>query len=591
MIVKMKKLLLLCLAEHRMDTLNRLAELGAVQVVNGKLAESAERHDISATLVKLERVMAAISAFKPPRHPHQFVITGSVLLNELDAKLHSRNEALKQLETLSRRREQLRPWGSFSFDLLKSLRKSGVAVALCALPKSDFGKFQPPEGVTLELVSQDRTQIRFALFSREPLPDGLPLAGLPEEDSLDELSVDIAELESEVEALNRALEGAHGAMPKLREYEARLKSENDFVACRDGMRKFGEIAVIEGYIPVTKTDSLTQAARANGWGLTLDDPAAEDLPPVLIKLPRWLEPIRPLMEFLGILPGYREFDASLSMLVFMAVFFALLVNDAGYGVLFLVGSVAALVKFRRNPKGRQAAALMTLFSISTIVWGVLAGSWFGVNTPGWSFLTDPATKNGNIEFLCFTLAVIQLSIGHLCVLFGELKLRNIVSQLAWIMVLAAFYLIAVKVVAYPNKEVPMELAKILLIGGGALLLVFKVQWNDIGSVFNFPFEVINCFTDTLSYIRLFAVGMAGGYMAVCFNGMAAGMFSVAWAIPFGVLILLAAHALNIALCLIAILVHGVRLNTLEFSSHAGLTWSGSEYKPLMKYNHNKGEEK
>ncbi len=591
MIVKMKKLLLLCLAEHRVETVTHLAELGAVQVVNGKLADSAERQEVSAAIAKLERVVAAITSFKPPRRPHKFTVGGSVLLCELDAKLHSRNEAMKQLETLYRRQELLLPWGDFSFDLVKSLRKSGISVALCAMPKTDFEKFAPPEGATLNVIAQDRTLVRFALISQRALPEGLPLAGLPEDAGLADITSDIAELESEVKELNLALEAAHGALPKLLAYGERLRAENDFISCRDGMEKFGEISVIQGYVPVSRIEDITAAARRNGWGLTLEDPAEDELPPVLIELPRWLNPIRPLMEFLGILPGYREFDASLSMMIFMAIFFALLVNDAGYGFLFLAASVTGLVKFRRNPKGRQIAALMTLFSISTIGWGVLAGCWFGVNTVGWSFLTDPATKNNNIEFICFTLAVIQLSIGHICCLFKELRLRNIVTHIAWIMVLTAFYLVAVKVVAYPDKAIPMGLVKILLAAGGVLLLVFKVKWNDVGSIFNFPFEIITCFTDTLSYIRLFAVGMASGYMAACFNGMAVNIMTAVWAIPLGVLVLLAAHALNIALGLIAVLVHGVRLNTLEFSSHAGLTWSGSEYKPLIKINHNQGDEK
>ncbi|MGE4300197.1 MAG: hypothetical protein AB7F40_01190, partial [Victivallaceae bacterium] len=372
MIIKMKKLLLLCLAEHRIETVTRLAELGAVQVVNSKLADSSERQEVSAAIAKLERVVAAITSFKPPRRPHKFTVGGSVLLCELDAKLHSRNEAMKQLETLYRRRELLLPWGDFSFELVKSLRRSGVSVALCAVPTSDFGKFTPPEGATLKVVSKDRTLVRFVLFSQNALPDGLPLAGLPEDAGLADITTDIAELEAEVKDLNLALEAAHGALPKLLAYSERLHGENDFISCRDGMEKFGEIAVVQGYVPVSRVEELTRAARQNGWGLKLEDPAEDDLPPVLIELPRWLTPIRPLMEFLGILPGYREFDASLSMLVFMAIFFALLINDAGYGVLFLAASVTGLVKFRRSPKGRQVAALLTLFSVSTIVWGVLA---------------------------------------------------------------------------------------------------------------------------------------------------------------------------------------------------------------------------
>ena len=84
-------------------------------------------------------------------------------------------------------------------------------------------------------------------------------------------------------------------------------------------------------------------------------------------------------------------------------------------------------------------------------------------------------------------------------------------------------------------------------------------------------------SDIISYIRLWAVGLAGGILASSFNEIA-GPFPL----PAAVLILVPAHALNLALGLVAVLAHGVRLNLLEFSNHLGMEWSGREYQPFRR---------
>ncbi len=589
MIVKMKKLTLLCLASSRVETVNFLAELGAVQVVNGKLEETHDRQTVANELLRLDRVIGGLSAIKPTGRQQHFSTPGKVLLGELDAKLVAADAARKEIDQLTRQRELLLPWGDFSPEQLNKLRKQGVYVALCILTKEEFADFAAPENAAVTVVETTRSQVRFAVSGIGMQPDNLPLAVIPDTKSLSEVDERLAELNAESAELQNTLAESHGALTALRDYQAKILNEYEFLACRDGMTEFGEIAVMYGFVPVTAAEKLSAEARKHGWGLVLEDPSEEDMPPILLDLPKWVEPLRPLLEFLGIMPGYREIDISFPMLVFMTVFFAMLVNDAGYGMIFLAASLWGVWHFRRSPKGRQASALVVIFSIATIAWGMAAGSWFGVEAGGCDFLTDPQKRNGNLIFVCFTLAVTQLSLGHLCLLFKSLKPRNIICQIAWIMVLVGFYLLAVTVVAYPDMKMP-ECVKYLIGIGTGLLMVFKVEWKDVGSVFNFPFEIINCFTDTLSYIRLFAVGMSGGYMAMCFNGMVADIFAsgresllgMLIAVPCGILIVVVAHSLNIALGLIAVLVHGVRLNTLEFSNHVGLTWSGAEYRPLKK---------
>ncbi len=108
----------------------------------------------------------------------------------------------------------------------------------------------------------------------------------------------------------------------------------------------------------------------------------------------------------------------------------------------------------------------------------------------------------------------------------------------------------------------------------------KTEWA--GHVM-LPFDVIGNFVDVVSYVRLFAVGSASLAVSVAFNEIAIGkgISSVVSGL-IAALILFAGHALNIILCIIGVLVHGVRLNTLEFSGHIGLEWSGFKYDPFAR---------
>ena len=94
-------------------------------------------------------------------------------------------------------------------------------------------------------------------------------------------------------------------------------------------------------------------------------------------------------------------------------------------------------------------------------------------------------------------------------------------------------------------------------------------------------SIPGAFGDMLSYIRLMAVGLASFYIASAFNDLGGRLGGASpWAIPLAVLVVIFAHLLNIALCLVAIFAHGVRLNMLEFSTNAGVQWNGYAYTPF-----------
>jgi V/A-type H+-transporting ATPase subunit I len=228
-----------------------------------------------------------------------------------------------------------------------------------------------------------------------------------------------------------------------------------------------------------------------------------------------------------------------------------------------------------------------VFAVTTILWGALTGSYFAIDTTRWPTLLQgiPWLKDNNhVMWLCFLIGGLHLTVAHLWNAIVLSPSRKALAQIGWIGVIWLMFYVAANLVVGQ----PMPAAVPWIGGGGVLLIVlfmtdpkdFKEEW------INHPMLILNlisCLVDVISYIRLFAVGMASAKIAMNFNEMAMGLPLPPWIKPLGVvLILVLGHGLNLVLSGLSILVHAVRLNTLEFSNHKGLTWSGQPYAPFRK---------
>jgi len=257
-----------------------------------------------------------------------------------------------------------------------------------------------------------------------------------------------------------------------------------------------------------------------------------------------------------------------------------------------------LVAQAKMPKAPKAAFhFLILMSCTTIVWGFLNNSFLGFSPAALdlaqkSFLPEGVRKvalwvrdASNVQYLCFILGVIHLTIAHIWNFILRLKQKSTtaLAQLGWLFSTWFMFFLASNMVL--KKEMP-EFAMPLFITGLVLIVLFMVQPKNIKKEWiSFPmliFDVINNFVDIISYIRLFAVGMAGVAIAQAFNMMLSPLFGSAVGIAVSVIALFFVHCLNIALGIMGVAVHALRLNTLEFSNHLGLQWSGSEFTPFVK---------
>jgi V/A-type H+-transporting ATPase subunit I len=274
-------------------------------------------------------------------------------------------------------------------------------------------------------------------------------------------------------------------------------------------------------------------------------------------------------------------------------------GDGGYGLLMMGAGLFAAFKAKR--KGRavpDGVRLLLFFSGALVLWGTVTGSWFAIpfaSLP--SFLQALALKpissgnpeaGKNIQVLCFLIGVVQLSLArikNIRRLFPNLRFLAHLGSLALIFGMLFFVLNLV----VDAKRFPLPSYAVGLVAGGFVLNLLFGAYNGnilkslLGGLQNFIplfLGTVGVFADIVSYIRLWAVGLAGASLGAVINDMGGGMIKPAFIAAAGILIILFGHTLNLILSVLSVIVHGVRLNMLEFSTHLGMEWSGIKYDPF-----------
>lgn len=588
MIVPMKKVTLLTLASDREKALEDLQRLGVLHI-SGRAAGTAAGHaELKRDYNELARYINVLDGRDQPEKTG-VRIDSEAVLRELEELFRRGDEARKKAASLLKNLNLLDVWGDFDGDMMRKLRKEkGIHIYLCSSKRREMEEVRSKyPDAAVELLSSEGGVCRFAVVSLEDIDKKtLPLARIPGVDvSPVKMRNEYESLRREIASIDRRLDELAAFRPALVEYARSLEEKIDFASASDRMAEHGGIAVLEGFIPDYDEPLLRRAAKENGWGVMIEDPADGETVPTLVKIPRWARVVRPLFEFLGISPGYDEIDVSAAVLVFFAVFSAMIIGDAGYGLLMTLAGIVCWRFTRHDREKRRAVKFLLLLGVCTVIWGMLTANFFGSDAVfggaegGCRWLRENGGKN--VQVFCFALALAQLTLGHVWKCIVEGRLRGILSNAGWILILWGNFFLSVRMVVYPG-EFPQ--AMYYLYGAGLFLVVIAgVNWKDPGDIFNFPFNCINSFVDTLSYIRLYAVGVAGGYIASSFNGMAFDLAKISPVLIIGtVIVLFFGHGLNICLSLMSVLVHGVRLNTLEFSNHVGLKWSGTAYSPFRR---------
>ncbi|MBN1556724.1 MAG: hypothetical protein JW951_01105 [Lentisphaerae bacterium] len=591
----MKSVTLVCMEKDRDSTIKALGAVGVLHLTPVREPQSDDLAHAQRDLKRTQNALAFLESLPPePDGPEPDDAGGpepdapKALLEAVESLAASRHELAERSEALRNERDGLSHYGHFDVALVRELQARGLAVGLYRGPVR--GELAVPEGALAVVTGSDNTGRYFAVIGQGDVsvPDAVACPLPPR--SLGEVEAAMENTAREKEACeNRIRRLAAHAVPVLQSKRTGLQARVEALEVRESMGLEASLAYVHGFCPVPRLDTLRASARSHGWGLLIDDPPPDVRVPTLIESPAWVRPIESVFSAIQILPGYREADVSSAFFIFLSIFFAMIIGDAGYGLLFL--AVTALAR-RAWPKAPPAPfRLMTIFGACTVLWGVATGAYFGVTAlpaPLARFRIDWLTKNENIMSLCLLLGAIHLSIAHFWRAFRMLNSVRALAQAGWIAIVWAMFFASRTLLL--NEPFP---AWYLPVAGASLLAVvlfmtpparLKSEWIHHAML---PLNLMSSFGDILSYLRLFALGVATVKLAEAFNTIVTGMIGFRGVLTglTCVLLLFAGHAVNIGLGLMSVLVHGIRLNALEFSMHMGLEWSGIPYAPFVHRRH------
>jgi V/A-type H+/Na+-transporting ATPase subunit I len=597
MIARMKKTTVLIRAAARDEALLELGRLGVVHLQPLQPPANLRTAQVEEGLQLLDQALALLSPSPPPTPadaawPSSGQVTDALQTARKIVEAFQERERLRdQCEQRRQAQERERFLGTFDPKTLTELEGKGIHVRLYEGPASARAAFgSRPE---VHVVGREGGRILLALITPDPaktLP--LPQRTWPGQ-SLFELKGREEECERKFKRVEEQIGTFQDQAGLLRSSRARMSDDLAFERARAGLGSEPGLVYLEGFCPGSRLKLLEAAARRWGWALRVGEPGANDPVPTLVKSSRWGALFEPVMRFLGIVPSYCDYDTNGMFLVFFSLFFAMILGDAGYGVLLLAGTYVA-PRFRgRFP--RSTVLLFRTLAATTILWGALTGMWFGVEAAGrlpiLRALVVPSLEafSPDTDFLirfCLILGALHLILAHGWVALRKASWASL-AEGGWVAILLGLYFIADwLLLGHP----PPRFLTQIIVAGGLLLILFGEQENGFSvrtagrNLLNLPLLVLTglgSFSDVISYLRLFAVGMAGNQIEIAFNQLAvqSGWESVGAAL-LSVCILLFGHTLNVLLGVMGVLVHGVRLNLLEFSRHLNASWSGRPFRPF-----------
>ncbi len=612
MIVPMKKVSILTLKTHETESLTQLRKLGVLHVFT-QPGETDRGNALREQYTAVERTLAVIpltdgkKAASAHNHSPESVDDALALCEQVQELADEKSLLVDEIERLRREVDRFAPWGDPMPETVEELFGKGVHIRLYE-EHPDRAEEVIQSLPNPIVFSRNKTVVLIVsialngdVFPDQPQPLDLP------GQSVSSMHRRIGEIERRISEIEDYFSSMSSRRTIFESALMELDDDLEFVRVAAAFDSEGEISWITGFAPEVIVDTVREAASTNGWGLVIRDPDEDEQVPTKVSNPKPVAIIKPVFNLLGTVPGYRELDISFFFLLFFVVFFAMIIGDGGYGLILLVGTILAAVKGKAG--GKQpgpGTALMIVLSAATVIWGAITGNWFGyapfaeLPVLNQLVISEISTKSDRstevIQYMCFVIGTVHLSIAHIWNFLREIRRRPriaSVAQLGWLSMVLGLYYLVLQLVLDPQKY-PMPGYALYMIGGGlAAVILFGEQkegsgffaglGRGIAGLITTALDGISAFSDIISYIRLFAVGLASLAIAEAFNSMAGGIaegLGGAGGAVVAALVLFLGHTLNLAMGALSVIVHGVRLNMLEFSGHLGMEWTGVEYSPF-----------
>ena len=600
MIEKMKMVHVVTTVSGKEEMLKGLRDLGVVHLAE---RQSADR-EVSEKFATLSKTAMALKDYLPDKQkPTEEILSDAefdAMYAEVVANLDEQAALRQIISADSAEIDRILPWGDFDPEEVKTVKQAGYDLHFYRL--GELEQVIADDSIRAVRLSEVEKMAAIAVIGTLPPTISSTEFNLPDK-SIKRLQKEIDESHGKLDEISEKLAKASVYDKSFKAQMLKAQNAEIFSSASQTAQGDEDFVWLYGYMPEVDVDSFKQAASEGGWAWAIEDVAEDDDQiPTKMRYNKVTRLIEPLFDILGILPGYREQDVSLWFLMFFTLFVAMIIGDAGYGVLILIAAIAILAKTK---KMNNAIFLIFVLSIGTIVWGAVTGTWFGMesamnvpflralvipnfaNYPEYFGVTTAAQQNTIMKF-SFSVGAIQMVLGSILAVKKKVAEKDLsfVADIGWTIAVVAMYLLSLFLVIGENIPiVPVFIAVgvafvlVVLFGGMSPDKTFgqglKAGLADAFTVF---LNTISCFGNVMSYIRLFAVGMASLAIAQSFNDIAAGFSGPL--IILGIIVVLIGHGLNIIMAFLSVVVHGVRLNVLEFSGQVGLEWAGVAYDPF-----------
>ena len=627
MITQMKKYTFLVFHREYDAFLEKLRNVGVLHV-NEKAEGYSEDGALQEKIVLADRLMKA-AAVAATLLPEGTVADGKPvsierveeLLAELPKMQAEKQQIEQALQNTRKEQERMQVWGAFSHERIADLEKEGYVMRFFTCPagkmKEDWAQYNAVA------VAEQAGTTYFVTVT--------PINIVPEVDA-EEIQLNehnASQLQADIDGLNGLLAAKQAqleawALTHAGELEAtqrKVRADIDWqkvslstAAVADDM-----LCLLEGFCPVDKTQELDNMLEQEKIYYSAEDPVEEDHAPVKLKNNRFTKLFEVFTGMYG-WPTYGEFDPTPILAPFYLLFFAMCMGDAGYGILLILFGILTTKKVLNIEMFEGLGPIITTLGVGTLIVGFFLGTAFGVDLStlfpsiDYLFLNGKVVTEGGVRYLSkaayaaagmeggYDVAmVLSILIGvfHICLAMvikalcytKRFGLRSQLATWGWTLLIVGGIATLIICMAF---AVPMNVTKIILITIAAVsalgIYVFNTPGrNPLINIGAGLWDTYNMATgilgDVLSYIRLYALGLAGGMLGGAFNNlglmvMGGSTDGATWQwVPF-VVILIIGHLLNLAMSALGAFVHPLRLTFVEYFKNSGYEGKGNLYKPF-----------
>ena len=588
MITQMKKYTFLVFHREYEAFLAQLREVGVVHVTE-KATGMAEDAHLQELLAKADNARKLIAQGAPDQ-----------LLQE-KAALESRIAATQKEVN------KMAIWGDFSAERIAQLKEAGYTLRYFTCPKK---LFQEEWGIVV--AEQGATVYFVEVTSSGDEAKGERIeAGICQEQYLNEKSA--ADLQKDVEGLNGLLVAQNARIelwakeniPALENELNELQQQIDWkrVTLNTASEADGSLKVLEGFCPIDQVAALDAMLQKQEVYYQAEDPTAEDNTPIKLRNNKFTQLFESLTGMYG-WPNYGEFDPTPILAPFFLLFFAMCMGDCGYGILLIIIGLLIAKKKLNIAMFEGLGPIITVLGVGTTVVGFFLGTFMGIDLYNAEWVPQ-ALKNvmikGNVMGYDIQMVLaICIGVFHICLAMvvkaicytKQFGFKENIATWGWLLLVVGGLIVAILgLTVLPENVFKWALIAVGAVSALAIYIFNTPGRNPLINIGAGLWDTYNMATgilgDVLSYIRLYALGLAGGMLGAAFNNLGLMVMGgttegATWQwLPF-VLILVLGHVLNLAMSALGAFVHPLRLSFVEYFKNAGYEGKGTLYQPFKK---------